>query len=149
MPGIEATGTRVFFPATTNSGQIKSSAVSTFSRTMRRAHSDLRLRRIRVVRSSDVVCAGASTRCGQAPASIGRPYLMAMVGSPDGAFLLAPARPHQRSGSAFHRDLGLQALLVAEDRGDRQRLAAAAVAQHAVLAGDVALDREVVPLLGM
>ena len=46
-PGIEATGTRVFLPSTTNSGQIRSSVVSTFSRTMRRAHSDLRLRRMR------------------------------------------------------------------------------------------------------
>src|SRR3954453_5345888 len=98
MPGIEATGTRVFFPATTNSGQIKSSAVSTFSRTMRRAHSDLRLRRMRVVRSRDgALAAGASTRRGQAPASIGRPYLIAIVGFSGALFVLAPARADQRS----------------------------------------------------
>src|ERR1044072_7784359 len=44
-PGIEATGVRVLVPSTTNIGQIRSSVVSTFSRTSRRAHSALRLRR--------------------------------------------------------------------------------------------------------
>ena len=48
-PGIEATGVRVLWPSTTNSGQIRSSVVSTFSRTSRRAHSALRLRRGRIV----------------------------------------------------------------------------------------------------
>ena len=51
-PGIEATGVRVLWPSTTNSGQIRSSVVSTFSRTSRRAHSALRLRRGRIARSS-------------------------------------------------------------------------------------------------
>ena len=45
MPGMESIATRFFEPSTRNSGQIRSSAVSTFSRTIRRAHSALRLRR--------------------------------------------------------------------------------------------------------
>ena len=48
-------------PSTMNSGQIRSSVVSTFSRTMRRVHSDLRLRRMRVVSSSGAARASAST----------------------------------------------------------------------------------------
>ena len=51
-PGIESTGARTFEPSTRNSGQIRSSVVSTFSRTMRRAHSARRLRRGRIARSS-------------------------------------------------------------------------------------------------
>ncbi len=43
-PGIEATSARTLWPSTTNNGQIRSSVVTTFSRTSRRAHSDLRLR---------------------------------------------------------------------------------------------------------
>ena len=39
---------RLLWPSTTNSGQIRSSVVSTFSRTSRRAHSALRLRRGRI-----------------------------------------------------------------------------------------------------
>lgn len=50
-PGIEATCSRLLLPSIRNSGQIRSSVVSTFSRTMRRAHSALRLRRGRTVRS--------------------------------------------------------------------------------------------------
>ena len=50
-PGIEATAVRVLWPSTTNSGQIRSSVVRTFSRTSRRAHSALRLRRGRTARS--------------------------------------------------------------------------------------------------
>ena len=42
---------RVLAPSRRNSGQIRSSGVSTFSRTMRRVHSALRLRRSRVVRA--------------------------------------------------------------------------------------------------
>ena len=38
-PGIDGTGCRAFSPSITNSGQIRSSAVSTCSRTMRRAQS--------------------------------------------------------------------------------------------------------------
>ena len=68
-------------PSMRNSGQIRSSAVSTFSRTMRRAHSDLRLRRWRVVRSSggapfpgDFASTGENRTVG----SSGRPNFMAM-----------------------------------------------------------------------
>src|SRR4051812_3979479 len=78
-PGIESTETRVRTPSTMNSGQIRSAEVSTFSHTMRRDHSDLRLRRMRVVRSSGVADASAST--GRRRDSIGRPYLIAMGGS--------------------------------------------------------------------
>ena len=51
-PGIEATSARLLSPSITNIGQIRSSVVTMFSRTMRRAHSDLRLRRGRLTRSS-------------------------------------------------------------------------------------------------
>ena len=66
-------------PSMTNSGQIRSSVVSTFSRTMRRAHSVRRLRRGRVVeierrRGRRL----ASTGTTRTRASIGRPYLMAI-----------------------------------------------------------------------
>jgi hypothetical protein len=47
--GHRGDGVRVLlWPSTTNSGQIRSSVVSTFSRTSRRAHSALRLRRGRI-----------------------------------------------------------------------------------------------------
>ena len=49
-PGMEATGSRRRRPSIRKSGQIRSSAVSTFSRTSRRDHSALRLRRGRWVR---------------------------------------------------------------------------------------------------
>ena len=68
-------------PSTTKSGQIRSSVVSTFSRTMRRAHSVRRLRRGRVVQVERVVLAAGSPRPAQTRASgsrCGRPYLMAM-----------------------------------------------------------------------
>ena len=48
-PGMEGTGTRVLAPSTMNIGQIRSSAVSTLSRTMRRAQSLRRMRRRRMV----------------------------------------------------------------------------------------------------
>src|SRR5947209_3129335 len=150
-PGIEATGTRTFAPSTMNSGQIRSSVVSTFSRTMRRAHSDLRLRRMRVVSSSGSVRGRASTGCKRA--SIGRPYLIAMDVSPGAAPFnrSREAEPEARRSRsrAFHRDLSLEALAVAVDRGDRQHLAAAPVAQDAVPRGEVALDCDVVPFLGV
>src|SRR5690348_7879770 len=55
------------------------------------------------------------------------------------------------SGSCcpFHRDLGLEALLVAENRSNRQRLSAALIVQHAILTRDVAVHGDVVPFLGM
>ena len=74
-PGMAATGTRVLDPSTRNSGQIRSSVVSTFSRTSRRVHSALRLRRGRLVRSSRAL---ALFSTGAMRASIGRPYLIAM-----------------------------------------------------------------------
>src|SRR2546423_13865741 len=132
---------RRFAPSTMNSGQIRSSAVSTFSRTMRRAHSDLRLRRMRVARSSGVACAVASAWTARKRGSIGRPYLIAMRLLRNGYLLRVPGWPDQRSsGCPFHRNLGFEVLLVAEDRGDGEHLAAAAVAQDAVLAGDIAVD---------
>ena len=49
----------------------------------------------------------------------------------------------------LHRKLRLQAFEVAEDRRDREHAPVALEPQAAVLAGDIAVDREVVPLLGM
>src|SRR5437764_1037037 len=133
-----------------NSGQIRSSAVSTFSRTMRRAHSDLRLRRKRVVSSSGCVRAGASASTARKRGSIGRPYLIAMGLLRNAIFLLVPGWPGQCSGGrAFDRDLGFEVLLVAEDRRDGENLAVAAIAQDAILVADIALDRDIVPFLGV
>ena len=56
-PGIAATGTRRSVPSMRKSGQMRSLAVSTCSATSRRAHSALRLRRGRWVRSSRWVSA--------------------------------------------------------------------------------------------
>src|SRR5262249_915109 len=98
-PGIEGTATRVFLPSTTNSGQIRSSVVSRFSRTMRRAHSVRRLRRGRLVRSSAAPClAAGSISTGRrraldsAVASIGRSYLRAMALSPGTRLFLTVPR---------------------------------------------------------
>ena len=77
MPGIEATGVRWLWPPVTNNGQIRSSVVSTFSRTIRRAHSDLRLRRGRTVRSRAGELVAASRRA-TSRISIGRPNLIAI-----------------------------------------------------------------------
>src|SRR5262249_16953414 len=89
MPGIEGTATRVFEPSTRNSGQIRSSAVSTLSATSRRFQSALRLRRGRMVRSSgaDVAAKGggawmgawAAAWAGGGRTSIGRPYWIGMA----------------------------------------------------------------------
>src|SRR3954454_1453956 len=60
---MEVTGSVRFSPSMTKIGQMRSSVVSTFSRTSRRAHSDLRLRRGRWVRPSPSA-GGASARDG-------------------------------------------------------------------------------------
>ena len=75
--GIDSTGARTCVPSTMNRGQIRSSAVSTFSRIMRRDHSLLRLRRGRPTRSSrsPFTSAGANRL-----RSRGRPNLIAMKG---------------------------------------------------------------------
>src|SRR6202040_3371433 len=52
-------------------------------------------------------------------------------------------------GRALHRDLRLQAGAVAIDRGNGEHAPAAAIAQQAIARRDVALDRDVVPRLGM
>src|SRR5256885_6819333 len=58
------------------------SAVRTFSRTIRRVHSVLRLRRGRLARSSrPAYLGGTFASTGARRASIGRPYLIAMTGS--------------------------------------------------------------------
>src|SRR5438876_3011976 len=46
-------------------------------------------------------------------------------------------------------EFGLEALDIAEDRGDRQHAAVAAVANEAILRRDVAVDRQVIPRLGV
>src|SRR4051812_33841208 len=83
---MDETGTRLLVPSTINSGQIRSLVVSTFSRTSRLAHSVLRLRRMRIARSSDgeemVVFRGPSR------ISMGRPNLIAILQSPDRLYFL-------------------------------------------------------------
>ena len=74
-PGIEAIAMRWRAPSTTNSGQIRSSAVGAFSRTIRRTHGARRLRRGRTARSS---VAGVAAAVPARKASIGRPNLIAM-----------------------------------------------------------------------
>src|SRR5580700_2127646 len=54
-----------------------------------------------------------------------------------------------KRGVLFHRKLGLEACEIAVDRGDRQQLALASVAQQAIAPGDVAVDGDLVPFLGM
>src|SRR5579871_3605851 len=51
--------------------------------------------------------------------------------------------------SPLHRHLGLEALQIAEDRGDCERAAAEAVAQEAILGVDVAVYGDIVPFLGV
>ena len=80
---------RLLSPSMTNSGQIRSSVVSWFSRTMRRAHSLRRLRRGRVGRSRRSLAASFSTGARWVRASIGRPNLIAIEGL-RGLFLAGP-----------------------------------------------------------
>src|SRR5262249_5903346 len=78
-PGMEETGTRLRSPSTRNNGQIRSSAVNTCSRTIRRTRSDCRLRRGRAVRSSRADANwSASVGEKRTVASSGRPNLIAM-----------------------------------------------------------------------
>src|ERR1700724_4137800 len=49
----------------------------------------------------------------------------------------------------FHRKLGLEACDIAVNRGDRQQLALAPVAQQAIAPRDVAVDGDLVPFFGM
>ena len=111
-PGIDGTAARAFSPSITNSGQIRSSVVSTFSRTMRRAHSLRRLRRMRVVRSSGLRATSPESRSRPAQsrscASIGRPNLIAM-GALQGLFLAGPVRPrHRQLGAGVDGPFGPQ-----------------------------------------
>ena len=80
-PGIEATGCRAFSPSITNTGQIRSSVVSMCSRTMRRAQSARRLRRMRMVRSRWLCASPSVWVTGTKPMdrSSGRPNLIAMA----------------------------------------------------------------------
>src|SRR5262245_45842853 len=122
-PGIDGTGARR--PSLTNSGQIRSSVVSTLSRTIRRAHSLRRLRRGRMARSSAGVASRASlvsTGTTRTRDSIGRPYLMAMNGSSmPRCFTLSGAGPpappgcygRSRSGPGSTRNMLLPILKVA------------------------------------
>ena len=57
--------------------------------------------------------------------------------------------PEARSHLTLHFQLGLQALDVAEDRGDSQRPPFAFEAQKAVLGTNVSINRDLVPLFGM
>ena len=104
-PGMESTGTRVFTPSTRNRGQIRSCVLSSCSRTRRRAHSALRLRRGRLARSRPGLRL-ISGSTGVRRASMARPYLMAIALLPDEKrpFLAAPPSPCQRcrTGAGCH-----------------------------------------------
>src|SRR5260370_9758495 len=54
-----------------------------------------------------------------------------------------------KCGVLFHRKLGLEACEIAVNRGDRQQLALAPVAQQAIAPRDVAVDGDLVPFFGM
>jgi len=54
-----------------------------------------------------------------------------------------------RSGGTLQDDLGLKAFDVAENRGDSEHASIKFEPQETVLAGDVAVDRDFVPLLGV
>src|SRR5579863_6683838 len=54
-----------------------------------------------------------------------------------------------RRGAPFHRQLGVEAGDVAEDRGDREHAAVASIADEAILRFDTAVDRDLVPPLGV
>src|SRR5262249_47868087 len=80
--GMEATGVRTLVPSTTKSGQMRSSVVSTCSRTRRRTHSERRFLRGRIARSRRCSL-GASRSAGQGRVrSSGRPNLIAIVSTP-------------------------------------------------------------------
>jgi len=49
----------------------------------------------------------------------------------------------------LHHDLGLKAFNVAENRGDGEHAPIALEPQEAVLARDITVDRDLVPILGM
>jgi hypothetical protein len=86
----------------TKIGQIKSSVVTTLSRTNRRAHSLRRFRRIRVGRSSLSLSlwAAGSTEVKRVRDSIGRPNLIAMA-ILQGVVLTGPGSARYPSG-AWH-----------------------------------------------
>src|SRR5262245_22533844 len=85
---MDGTGVRALLPSVINIGQIRSSVVSTLSRTMRRAQSARRLRRGAGVGAGP----GAGRACGSTSVkrtrdSIGRPYLKAMAKAPEWSLL--------------------------------------------------------------
>ncbi len=87
---MEGMAARLLSPSMMNSGQIRSSVVIWFSRTMRRTHSLRRLRRGRTARSRRSPAA-ASTGAKWVRASMGRPNLIAM-GVSRAPVLAGPAR---------------------------------------------------------
>src|SRR6478609_4853967 len=162
-PGIEGTGMRVFSPSITNKGQIRSSALSTCSRTMRRAHSLPRLRRIRVGMSSLSGAAGpVSIGVNRVRFSIGRPNLIAIAALPP-VFYRVRGRAATRqqdcrncwlagcafgfSGLPFHFQACFKTVFVPIDRGDGHYAAAQSVADDAVALHGIALDVDRVPFL--
>src|SRR5215472_10086523 len=60
---------------------------------------------------------------------------------------MAPSRAPFRG--CFHRHFGFEALAATEDGGDGERAAGLAEAERGVVAGDVALDLDLVPPLGV
>jgi hypothetical protein len=69
----------MFLPSVMNSGQIRSSVVTRCSRTNRRDHSDLRLRRMRTGSSSEGALPTDAGRGASSRISIGRPNLIAIL----------------------------------------------------------------------
>src|SRR5207244_12806438 len=121
---MDAMGARAFVPSVTNSGQIRSLVVRTFSRTMRRAHWARRLGRGRVARSSVAALrAWGSTAARRARGSIGRPYLMAMAKTPRlvPSFIASgknpPAGPRSRPGVRAPREVEPELLFDRHDLG--------------------------------
>src|SRR5260221_83263 len=104
--GMEATGTRVFTPSTRNSGQIRSYVLSSCSRTRRRDHSALRLRRGRLERARPGL-RSIFGLTGGGRASIARPYLWAIALLPDEKAHLYPLRALLVNGAALRATLRL------------------------------------------
>src|SRR5258707_10057932 len=109
-PGIEATGTRVFTPSTRNSGQIRSYVLSSCSRTRRRDHSALRLRRGRLERSRPGLRSIFGLTGGRR-ASIARPYFRAIALLPDEKPHLYPLRAVLARRAALRATLRLSITL--------------------------------------
>src|SRR4051812_23419857 len=69
---------------------------------------------------------------------------LCMVGTPPDASRPV-ALPTLQAGALLHRELRLEVVEIAVDRGDGEHAAAAPVFQQAILARDIAVDCDLVP----